>query len=132
MSTPPTPPEGEPPKGDESNKNGQKSEPPKDKKLTTISKSVAADYMDMVAMLQAQTGIKDKDLEGMSPKQMYDRLMFHAKHSKTKTKNQKIIPDSPSGQGAPEQPEGISIVEHPVKGRKTLAIDPKTLFKQKK
>lgn len=105
-------------------------EEPEPKKIIKTSKTVAQDYDKMVKFLQKQTGIKDKELEGMSPKEKFDRLSFFAEHSKTISKNQKVVPESPEGHGTVKY-EGITIMEHPVKGRKTLAIDPKTLFKNK-
>lgn len=100
------------------------------KKKTTTSKTVKDDYSRMNKILMKQTGIKEKQLEGMSPKERFDRLSFFAEHSKT-TKNQKVIPENPAGIGARE-PTGISIIEHPVTGRKTYSLDPTKLFKNEK
>ena len=104
-------------------------EPPK--KIIKTSKTVAEDYEKMNKILQKQTGIKDKDLKGMSPKEKFDRLSFYAEHSKTITKNQKIVPDSPIGVGENKILEGMRLIDHPITGRKTLAIDPEQLFKKK-
>jgi hypothetical protein len=124
--------EGEPSKEEESITIDQapKEKPPEERKIIKTSKTVAQDYEKMVKFLIKQTGIKEKELEGMSPKEKFDRLSFFAEHSKTMTKNEKIVPESPVGHGT-KQIEGITIMEHPVKGRNTLAIDPKTLFKTK-
>lgn len=125
--------EEEPLQEEESNTNGQDVvEPPvPPKKVIKTSKTVAEDYEKMNKILQKQTGLKNKDLEGMSPKEKFDRLSFFAEHSKTITKNQKIVPDSPIGVGDRKQYDGIAIIDHPVTGRKTIAIDPKKLFKIK-
>lgn len=125
------PPEEEPSTEEESTITDQEptEEPPK--KVIKTSKTVVQDYERMVKILQKQTGIKDKALEGMSPKEKFDRLSFMAENSKTATINQKIVPESPSGIGQQNLPEGISFMDHPVSGRRTVAIDPKTLFKQK-
>jgi len=127
--------EEEPLPAEESTTNGQEPtedppEPPK--KVIKTSKTVAEDYEKMNKILQKQTGIKNKDLEGMSPKEKFDRLSFYAEHSKTITKNQKIVPDSPIGIGTQKEYDGIAIIDHPVSGRKTIAIDPKKLFQNKK
>ena len=127
--------EEEPVQTEESNTNGQdvveeSPEPPK--KIIKTSKTVAEDYEKMNKILQKQTGIKNKELEGMSPKEKFDRLSFFAEHSKTITKNQKIVPESPIGIGAQKEYDGIAIIDHPVTGRKTIAIDPVKLFKTKK
>lgn len=109
----------------------EEEEPEPPKKIIKTSKTVAADYEKMNKILQKQTGIKNKDLEGMSPKEKFDRLSFYAEHSKTITKNQKIVPDSPVGVGEAKTFEGMKLIDHPITGRKTLAIDPKQLFKKK-
>ena len=104
-------------------------EPPK--KIIKTSKTVAEDYEKMNKILQKQTGIKNKDLEGMSPKEIFDRLSFYAEHSKTITKLQKIVPESPIGIGEKKAFDGMRLIDHPITGRKTLAIDPIKLFKKK-
>lgn len=126
--------EEDPSQEEESTTNGQDTEekiPEPPKKIIKTSKTVAEDYEKMNKILQKQTGIKDKDLEGMSPKEKFDRLSFYAEHSKTITKNQKIVPDSPIGIGDRKEYEGMRLIDHPITGRKTLAIDPKQLFKKK-
>ena len=127
--------EEEPTEVEESTTNDQEPEeeiPEPPKKIIKTSKTVAEDYEKMCKILQKQTGIKNKDLEGMSPKEKFDRLSFFAEHSKTITKNQKIVPDSPIGVGDQKVFEGMKLIDHPITGRKTLAIDPKQLFQNKK
>ena len=125
--------EEEPPPGEESITNDQevKEEKSEPTKIIKTSKTVRKDYERMNKILQKQTGIKNKELEGLSPKEIFDRLSFYAEHSKTITKNQKIVPDSPIGIGDKKALEGMKFIDHPISGRKTLAIDPKQLFKKK-
>ena len=102
-------------------------EPPR--KVIKTSKTVAQDYEKMNKILMKQTGLKEKQLEGLSPKVKFDRLSFFAEHSKA-NQNQKVVPIDPMGGRKPE-PEGITIEEHPVTGRKTYVIDPQKIFKIK-
>jgi len=100
------------------------------KKVIKTSKTVREDYEKMVKILQKQTGIKDKDLEGMSWKEKFDKLSFFAEHTKKK------LPKNKPPVGAPIEPgktaiEGITIEENPVSGRKSYVFDPTTLFKKK-
>jgi len=106
----------------------EEEKPPR--KIIKTSKTVSKDYEKMNTILMKQTGIKEKQLEGLSPKERFDRLSFYAEHSKA-VRNEKIIPSDPLG-GRKSEPEGITIMEHPLTGRKTYSLDPKTLFKQKK
>ena len=125
--------EGEPSQEEESTTIDQESEEEEEeepvyKKVIKTSKTVKDDYKKMVKILQKQTGIKDKDLEGMTAKEAFDKLSFLAEHSQPK-KNRKIVPENPSGIGT--QPiEGISIIDNPVTGRKSFVIDPKKVFQK--
>lgn len=101
------------------------------KKIIKTSKTVAKDYERMIKILLKQTGLKSKDIEDMSPKEAFDKLSFLAEHgSASKSKNQKIIPESPSGISTTKL-EGITIQDNPMTGKKSYVLDPKKIFQLK-
>lgn len=117
--------------GEESTTTDPSDEEKPPKKIIKTSKTVQDDYKAMVKILQNQTGIKDKALEGMTWKEKFDKLSFYAEHQPKITKNQKIVPESPSGI-ASHNHEGIEIIDNPITGKKSYTIDPVKLFNQSK
>jgi len=104
------------------------------RKVITTSKTVQDDYGKMITILLKQTGLKQKDIDGMSQKEAFDKLSFLAEHTETtepkrKAKNEPIVPLSPSGPGV-DKIEGIKVTTNPSTGRKTYVMDPTKIFKK--
>lgn len=100
------------------------------KKVIKTSKTVQEDYEKMVQILQKQTGIKDKDLEGMTWKEKFDKLSFFAEHIPKQVSKNKPPVGTPIETGK-RTLDGITIEENPVSGRKSYVVDPTKLFKIK-
>ena len=98
------------------------------RKVIKTSKTVQADYEKMARILQKQAGLKDKDLEGLSPKEKFDKLSFFVEHMPKISKNQKIVPVSPGGVAA-QNVEGVTLTTNPTTGRKTYKIDLTKVYK---